>query len=115
MSVTRTYELVKPYRDVPARLFDRGECSYEGLFDGEIPTYESNIVFTLRFMIDTKVRKLLWTAKYIQDCPKVVGMNWIEVPAGKYRITPGQHKRSTCQLEISVRLVHNFRYFWLLY
>ncbi|KJA15253.1 hypothetical protein HYPSUDRAFT_172822 [Hypholoma sublateritium FD-334 SS-4] len=68
-------------------MFDRGECNYQGLFDGEIPTFESNMVFTLRFMIDTKV----------------VGMNWIEVPAGKYKITPDAQKRSTCQLEISVR------------
>ncbi|KAF8899613.1 DNA polymerase family B-domain-containing protein [Gymnopilus junonius] len=50
-------------------------------------TYESNIVFTLRFMIDTKV----------------VGMNWIEVPAGKYKVIPAGKKRSNCQLEISLR------------
>ena len=52
-------------------------------------TFESNIVFVLRFMIDTKV----------------VGMNWIEVPAGKYKITPENKKRSSCQLEISFRSV----------
>ncbi|KAF8972660.1 ribonuclease H-like domain-containing protein [Flammula alnicola] len=72
---------------VSLRIFDRGECDFQGLFDGVIPTFESNIVFTLRFMIDTKV----------------VGMNWIEVPAGKYKITPPGSKRSTCQLEISLR------------
>lgn len=37
------------------RLFDEGECTYNGLFNGPIKTYESNIVYTLRFMIDTKV------------------------------------------------------------
>ncbi|KDR67983.1 hypothetical protein GALMADRAFT_257532 [Galerina marginata CBS 339.88] len=68
-------------------LFERGECDYQGLFDGIVQTFESNIVFTLRFMIDTKV----------------VGMNWIEVPAGKYKIVPQASKRSTCQLEISLR------------
>lgn len=30
-------------------------------------------------------------------------MNWIEVPAGKYKIVPQGNKRSTCQLEIDVR------------
>ncbi|KAF8199125.1 hypothetical protein BJ912DRAFT_950996 [Pholiota molesta] len=63
------------------------ECDFQELFEGIIPTFESNIVFTLRFMIDTKV----------------VGMNWIEVPAGKYKIIPQNQKRSTCQLEISLR------------
>lgn len=40
---------------VPLRLFDRGECEFRGLFEGITATYESNIVFTLRFMIDSKV------------------------------------------------------------
>lgn len=48
--------LLESYRNLSARMFDRGECNYQGLFDGEIPTFESNMVFTLRFMIDTKVR-----------------------------------------------------------
>lgn len=40
-----------------ARMFERGECGYQGLFTGDmVPTFESNIVYTLRFMIDTKVR-----------------------------------------------------------
>lgn len=34
---------------------------------------------------------------------KVVGMNWIEVPAGKYNIYSPSQKRSTCQLEIGMR------------
>ncbi|KAF5316080.1 hypothetical protein D9619_006143 [Psilocybe cf. subviscida] len=59
----------------------------KGLFEGPVDTYESNIAFQLRFMIDTKV----------------LGMNWIEVPAGKYKIVPQGNKRSTCQLEIDVR------------
>ncbi|KAK7031378.1 DNA polymerase [Favolaschia claudopus] len=55
--------------------------------DRLISTYESNIAYVLRFMIDTKV----------------VGMNWIEVPAGKYTIHEGKQKKSHCQLEISVK------------
>lgn len=70
--------------------FDGGYCAFEDLFSGPYPTYESNIVFVLRFMIDTKV----------------VGMNWIEVPAGKYTIA--SEKRSSCQLEVSFRLVKAF-------
>lgn len=44
-------------------------------------TYESNVLFALRFMIDCNV----------------VGGNWIEVPAGKYKKT--SKSLSNCQLE----------------
>ncbi|KAI0084485.1 DNA polymerase family B-domain-containing protein [Irpex rosettiformis] len=68
-------------------IFERGECRFNDLFktDG-VATFESNIAYTLRFMIDTKV----------------VGMNWIEVPKGKY-IVLKEGKKSHCQLEIEVR------------
>ncbi|KAL5531593.1 POL3 [Sanghuangporus baumii] len=68
------------------RVRDKGECAYGGLFNGLTSTYESNIPYVLRFMIDAKV----------------VGMNWIEIPAGKYNILNGEKKRSQCQLEFSV-------------
>lgn len=32
-------------------------------------------------------------------------MNWIEVPAGKYKLVTGKKKRSQCQIELSVRFV----------
>ncbi|KAL0580603.1 DNA-directed DNA polymerase delta [Marasmius crinis-equi] len=70
-------EISKPERDAftPRQVGD----SY--------PTFESNIKFTLRFMIDTKV----------------VGMNWIEVPAGKYKLVPPDKKKSHCQIEIDLK------------
>lgn len=75
-----------PY--LSTRVFERGQCSYQELFSAAVPTFESNIVYTLRFMIDTKV----------------VGMNWIEVPAGNYSVVHA--KKSKCQIEISVRYVN---------
>lgn len=37
-------------------MFERGECQYQNLFSVDsVPTFESNIAYTLRFMIDTKV------------------------------------------------------------
>lgn len=30
-------------------------------------------------------------------------MNWIEAPAGKYKIVSGKEKCSNCQLEIDVK------------
>lgn len=68
-------------------MFERGECRYNDLFKDAVGTYESNINYTLRFMIDTRV----------------VGMNWIEAPAGKYDLHVGNKKKSNCQIEISVK------------
>ena len=68
---------------------------------GEIvcnPTFESNIAYALRFMIDTSV----------------VGCNWIELPAGKYLVRNTDHLKTTprytsnepsisnCQIEVDV-------------
>ena len=37
------------------RLFEKGEVGYENMFAGEMQTYESNMPYILRFMIDTNV------------------------------------------------------------
>ncbi|KAI0731291.1 DNA polymerase family B-domain-containing protein [Earliella scabrosa] len=68
-------------------LLERGECRFNDLFNTEVATFESNIAYTLRFMIDTKV----------------VGMNWIEIPGGKYTLLSGKDKKSHCQIELNVR------------
>ncbi|KAI9090938.1 DNA polymerase family B-domain-containing protein [Phlyctochytrium arcticum] len=49
------------------------------------PTYESNIPYPLRFMIDTKIQ----------------GASWIELPAGKYTLRTANRK-STAQLEMDI-------------
>ncbi|PSC71316.1 DNA polymerase delta catalytic subunit [Micractinium conductrix] len=46
-------------------------------------TYESNVLYALRFMIDCKV----------------VGGNWVELPAGKYSLVAPHQHQSHCQLE----------------
>lgn len=51
-----------------------------------IRTYESNIDFDIRFMVDTKV----------------VGCNWIELPAGSYTLRDKVDKKSRCQLEADI-------------
>ncbi|KAF9526132.1 DNA polymerase family B-domain-containing protein [Crepidotus variabilis] len=68
-------------------MFEGGLCTFQDFFKGPTNTFESNIVFVLRFMIDTKV----------------VGMNWIEVSAGNYTVVPPDKKRSNCQLEVFFR------------
>ncbi|KAI0955116.1 DNA-directed DNA polymerase delta [Taiwanofungus camphoratus] len=68
-------------------IFERGECHFRDLFSDQVATFESNVQYTLRFMIDTRV----------------VGMNWIEIPAGSYKLIGQEKKRSHCQIEISVK------------
>ncbi|KZT09911.1 uncharacterized protein LAESUDRAFT_673547 [Laetiporus sulphureus 93-53] len=68
-------------------IFERGECNFRDLFPGSVNTYESNIAYTLRFMIDTKV----------------VGMNWIEIRPCNYQLVEPSKKKSHCQIELIVR------------
>ncbi|CAI7902383.1 unnamed protein product [Closterium sp. NIES-53] len=49
-------------------------------------TYESNVLFALRFMIDCHV----------------TGGNWISLPAGTYRVREDARKLSACQLEVDI-------------
>jgi DNA polymerase delta subunit 1 len=40
------------------RLFERAQIDFRDMFTQEVMTYESNIAYTLRFMVDTKVSAL---------------------------------------------------------
>jgi DNA polymerase delta subunit 1 len=53
--------------------------------DRAFQTFESNVVFTLRFMVDTGLG----------------GGFWVEVPQGKWRRNTGA-PRTYCQLEASI-------------
>ncbi|KAF1328474.1 DNA polymerase delta catalytic subunit, partial [Globisporangium splendens] len=49
-------------------------------------TYESNVPFILRFMIDQDIN----------------GCNWLEAPRGTYSVRSVAHKKSLCQIEIDI-------------
>lgn len=58
-------------------------------------------------MIDTKVsRVLLRRVSSLTLYRQLVGMNWIEVPPGRYSLR--QNKTSHCQLEFSMKWVYFF-------
>ncbi|KAJ4751824.1 DNA polymerase [Rhynchospora pubera] len=63
-------------------ILERG-ITIDGLGSKSFVTYESNILFALRFMIDCNI----------------VGGNWIEVPLGKYK--KSAKIMSYCQLEVN--------------
>lgn len=64
----------------------------EGFKTPKYPTfnyqsYESNIDFEIRFMVDTNI----------------VGCNWVEIPAKKYRLRSGSDCTSRAQIEVDVK------------
>lgn len=106
--------------------FERGEVNFRGMFTDTSMTYESNIPYTLRFMIDHKVsynihpdfcpcpcidmmRKDLTFTPSVVYPPnpftfslvviQVSGMNWLTLPAGKYDLRSESSKISNCQIE----------------
>lgn len=67
------------------RLFERGQLNFNGLFSQEVMTYESNIAYPLRFMIDTKVSRARRTWLSRAACRHELGRG----PIGKVRCAAG--------------------------
>jgi DNA polymerase delta subunit 1 len=67
------------------RLFDEG-VMLPGLGTIRGQTYESNVPFVLRFMIDCQIQ----------------GADWVEFPKGTYSIRPADKKQSRCTLETDI-------------
>lgn len=61
-------------------LFEQEKLYFRGKAIAHPQTYESNMPFALRFMIDNDIN----------------GMQWMQIPAGKYLLRPAQQKESTC-------------------
>lgn len=68
--------------------FERGHISFGSWFSSGTTTYDS-IAYTLRCMVDCGI----------------VGMSWITLPKGKYKMVPKERRVSTSQLEVLI----NFR------
>merc|ERR550519_3128043 len=69
------------------RLLERGEVRVPEIPNfGPTKPFEANIDFEIRFMADNKV----------------VGCNWIELPAGSWTMRTGSEKLSRAQLEVDV-------------
>ncbi|AMD21716.1 HFL140Wp [Eremothecium sinecaudum] len=66
--------------------FEQGHVNAkDAWYEGGTTTYD-NIAYTLRLMIDCGI----------------VGMSWLTLPKGKYKMVAEQNKVSTCQLEVSI-------------
>lgn len=98
--------------------FERGEVNYKEYFDGSaLMTFESNIAYTLRFMIDhhvhlslpslrTRRKELTFPSSSFPFFPsslQIVGMNWLELKAGTW--THKTSKLSNCQYEVECEYV----------
>lgn len=67
-------------------VFERGDFTFNGMFPGQIMTFESTLAYELRFMIDMGI----------------FGMSWIELKAGSYEVVPQHSRVSNCQAELRV-------------
>ena len=65
--------------------FERGHIAYKSWFSSGTTTYD-NIAYPLRLMVDCGI----------------VGMSWITLPKGKYKLVPKAHTLSTAQLEVEI-------------
>jgi len=73
------------------RSFERGEIGFRDLFvSGEPSESFDNVAYTLRFMIDLNI----------------VGMNWVEIKAGRYSIRSPNTCISRCQIEVDCQCVY---------
>lgn len=69
-------------------LIERNEANYKGMWgivDGGLQTFD-NLQYVLRFMVDKEI----------------VGMSWVEAPAGKYEMMTPRERVSTCQIEARI-------------
>lgn len=64
--------------------FERGDFAFNGMFPGQVMTFESTLAYELRFMIDTGL----------------FGMSWVELGAGQYELVPVHSRVSNCQIEL---------------
>ena len=73
---------------IPKQIPDLRDILERGLvWHGTVmPTYESNILFPLRFMVDTRI----------------TGCDWVQLPAGTYTMTPESERTSLCQIEVDI-------------
>ncbi|XP_044540698.1 DNA polymerase delta catalytic subunit-like, partial [Gracilinanus agilis] len=77
--------LALPRLVAPARRLLENGIRLPGLGSPSFAPYEANVDFEIRFMVDADI----------------VGCNWIELPAGKYRLRT-EGKATLCQLEADV-------------
>ncbi|KAF2643760.1 hypothetical protein P280DRAFT_444871 [Massarina eburnea CBS 473.64] len=74
------------------KLVQEGAANWKGMWprgDGGILTFD-NIIYVLRFMIDTKI----------------AGMSWVEAPAGKWQMIAPRERHSNCQIEGHIHYSH---------
>lgn len=67
-------------------LFERGLSLPGSMEEQVLTTYESTVLFVMRFMVDRNIS----------------GANWLEAPKGSYHLRPESRKISNCQIEFDI-------------
>lgn len=96
--MTSSRDFIKVYCALPSLIASLKRCFDEGIYVGGSAvrgqTYETNVPFPLRFLIDTQIQ----------------GADWIELPAAKYSVREAAQKASRCTMEVDVffnEMVHH--------
>ena len=87
----KIYTSLPKYVNQLRTLFEGGQFTHNGQDCFDRITYESNLPYALRFMIDNEI----------------VGMSWLRIGQGKYKIRPNRYKVSTSQIEIDIEDFNN--------
>ena len=83
----KIYVTLPKYVNQLRGMFEKNMVSFNSSYQFfEITTYESNMPYALRFMIDNDI----------------VGMQWIQIQGGKYVLRRESQKTSLCQFEFDV-------------
>jgi len=67
-------------------MFTRGQCDYRNVFSSPELSYEGDVPYFLRYMVDNEI----------------LALSWLKIPARKYDVVASGHRISCCQLEVSV-------------
>eukprot|EP00049_Salpingoeca_infusionum_P016898 m.351100 g.351100 ORF g.351100 m.351100 type:complete len:1070 (+) comp16170_c1_seq1:68-3277(+) len=82
----RIYVVQQRFIATTRRVLENGNVTLPGVGQLACTIFESNLELNLRFMVDTGI----------------VGCNWIELPAGKFKLRPESMKTSNCQYECDI-------------
>ena len=90
-----------------SHLFINGKCDYRNKFSSPELTYEADVPYFLRYMLDDEVRRITSSAgcHITQKKYQILALSWLKIPAKQYNPIEPAACVSRCQLEVSVQSV----------
>lgn len=87
-------------------MFTRGQCDYRNVFSSPELSYEGDVPYFLRYMLDNEVRIIRQLVGITtQGMRQILAFSWLKIPARRYDVVASGRCISCCQLEVSVESV----------